>query len=719
METEQQTAKTDPEPIIDEPSDQSQTPKPAVKKSKLIILVVTCAILLAGAAVVAWLFLRDAKTSNPPLSNSSQDYKLAPRFTEIGGYTSFDGAEWYGTNGGVIRIKEGSEPAYYTQREGVPVGWTAKVFAHNNQLWVSAQHGVATLKTDESGFEAVNLPDEIINGQLYRDSFDNKLYFSTFEKFYTYDDAAKTWKAEPTGSNSPKDLYSFTANDDYLVSTMNGLNMPVWVYSKKDAKWSLKKPAGMGDGVPTTAFTLDGQIFVMGRSPGYVSCEQSGEITATSAFRLDEGGQWQAVTGFNADKARPELYLARHVKDPATVFYTSPCEDQGPDIEKYKVSYKDNQLVLEKAGVISDGYASTAGDDGEQQTAVNEISKATGLYPFIRVLDVDKDGDLIFSYSTKADRSSVATPEGVAIAKGTNFAAATKLKISDDDKYNAQIPVMCDGELSYIVVGTYDLTASGFEGFANGKWSKASLLKVNGANTEAFAELPNEMGEPRFACTGGKISWTGKNAVQQLDLASKKITTVGSGLPDSNIFQSQSVQTLKNGDMWLLLSANAKKEGTESSLYYFTSASQNLKKVGTYKAVALLAATSTHAWLAESYDYTNSETFKGLAIYDTNGGKTFKDVEFLRLGLTGNNTALIAQAQQPGNSIFIPFKMISYTIGGSDTAVAPQLVPAATLRLGALPGESGGRTGNGGLLDEAHRRIWFSDDQLGSFAIDL
>lgn len=706
------------ETSVETPPDTNAPQKPVIgappskKKKTLIISIICAAILLIGGGVFAWMQLSKDEPTSHPNNTVSADFKIAPRFNQVHDYSQFNEAEWYAVDGGVIRLAEAAAPVYYMQREGVPLGVPTSLVVHNDKLWIGAQNGVATLKSDESGFEAAQVPANLSNGVLYQDSYSDKLYLSSFDGLYAYNDEAGNWVSV---SNGPENLYSFAIGKNFLVSTTNGQGMPVWVYNKSTSKWAMQKPSGIDDNAVQTTFAIGEDLFVMGRSTGYQSCEQSGKITATSVYHLDQSGVWQPLTSFNADKTRPELNLAKHVKDPSTVFYTSTC-GQNEVSKKYTVTYKDNTLVLEEINDTSNWQTGFMGDDGEQNTLVTELSTATGLNPFIRVLAADKAGNLIFSYSTKADRSSTPTPEGIAVAKVTDFTKATQIKLTGDEKYDVQNPVLCDGTLTYLFVGTYDREQT--EGFANGKWAKTQLLYVNGTVTEPFVDLANNVGEPTFACGNGKVSWLGKDAVQQLDIASKKITSVGSGLPASNAQQTQSVYPLPTGDMWLLLSTDPSKEKKTAHLYHFTSASLDLKKIGTYTAVALLGGSATHAWLAEGYN-TNSDAFNGLAIYDKAGVKTNKAVEFLRLGLTTDTTAFIAQKDGTPSSIFVPFKMVKYTLGGADADVPPATVPARELRLSTAPNEAAPYTNNGGVLDPSKGRMWFSDDQLGSFSVDL
>ncbi len=716
----QKTINTDAPPEV-APSNPSDTNTNhivvgAAPRSKgKIVLIILCGLLIVAGGIFAWLhFFSTAKTAHPNSATSTAngtDFRVAPRFSEIRGYASFHGASWYAVDGGVIRIEKGSKPVYYSQREGVPLGVPTSLVAYKDALWLGSQNGIATLKADESGFSSAGTMN-FSNGQLRHDTFDNKLYLLTFDNFYVYNDATKAWDATP---GAPKAIDSFTANKDFLVGAVNGSGMPVWIYNKSTAKWSMHKASGIDDGTPQSVFSLGNDIFAIGRSTDYASCEQAGKITATSAYRLDSSGAWQPLTSFNADIARPELVLARHVKDPSTVLYASTCDSTTPRTT-YKVSYTDGTLKLSKTGTVSEQAAGFLGDDGEQQVVVDELSKATGLYPYIKVVASDAKNNLIFSYNKTADRSSTLRTEGIAIAQGTDFTKATPIKIADSSTYDVQTPILCDGTLSYIFVGIYGHEPR--EGFNDGTWTKTLLLKVTGSNTTTFADLQNNVGEARFACGAGKINWVGKNTVRQLDIATKTTIDAATGLDATNAQQTQTMYALSNGDMWLLMPVNSSKETTTANLYYFTSSSKNLKKIGTYNGVALLGGTTTNAWVVEQLGGNGGDQFKSLAVYDQTGHKTTKDVTFLRLGVQSDKQAIILQPDNPTDSIFINFKATNYILGGSGTVIPAAHVPVRQIQLNQLP-NAFSIDGNSGIYDSTHKRMWFSDDQLGSFAIDL
>ncbi|HSW66464.1 MAG TPA: hypothetical protein VLI54_04990 [Bacillota bacterium] len=685
----------------------------APRNTKKILLLLLCALLLVGGGVFAWLhFFSAPKTVHPNSTSSTAsgtDFHIAPRFNEVEGYASLHGAAWYAVDGGVIRIKKGSKPVYYSQREGVPAGVPTSLVAYKDTLWLGTQNGVATLKPDESGFSSA-AGMSFDNGELYHDTFANKLYLLTFDNFYVYNDATKGWDSTP---GAPKAISSFTANKDFLVGAVNGSGMPVWIYNKSTAKWSMHKASGIDDDTPQSVFTLGNEVFTIGRSTGYTSCEQAGKITATSAYRLDSSGAWQPQTSFNADIARPELTLAKHVKDTSTVLYTSAC-DADTHQTTYKVTYEDGALKLNKTGTITNQVFS--GDDGEQQAIVDELSKATGLYPYIKVVTADAKGNLIFSYNKTADRSSTPRTAGMAIAKGTDFAHSTTIQVADSKTYDVQTPVICDGKLSYLFVGTYGHEPR--EGFDDGSWTKTLLLKVTGSTTETFADLQNNVGPANFSCGAGKINWVGTRTVRQLDIATKATIDAATGLDATNAQQTQAVYPLDSGDMWLLMPVNSTKEATTAKLYYFTSSSKNLKNIGTYTAVALLGGTTNNAWIAEHLGGDGNDRFTGLAVYDLQGHKTSKDAAFMRLGVQSDKQALLLQPDNPTNSIFINFKGVSYALGGGDAAIPAAHVPLRQIRLNQLP-DAFAIDSNSGIYDTTHHRMWFADDQLGSFAIDL
>ncbi len=687
---------------------------------RLLFIALPVLLLIAGVTAYWFFTLRDTKTTPVVQPQTSNTGKVAPRFNAINAYLSYQNAEWYATPGAVIRIKNGDSPVYYTQGNGVPAGSPTALIAHNNKLWLSTQEGVATLKADGSGFETVETGAMVENAQLFHDEFANKLYMSTSKAFYKYDDSTKTWKAHhedntipldaQEGASIPVNASDFQANKDFIAAARR-YSSKVWVYNKADSEWTL---SDIGQNL-MYIFKIDDQLFAMGQNNAYKSCADESNVTATLFYKLDKSGAWQPVTGLSSDKTRPRLDLAHHLKDPAVVLLGSLCDSN--ETVQYKASFKNDTLELKKNGILSEDLEYY--DDGEQQKLINEIAKATGLSPFIRVMAADKDSNLIFSYAKTTNYSGFTGIEGLAIAKGSDFTQATEFKIANYKPYDALVPVICDGTLTYIFVGSY---GSGHAGYRDGTWTKTQLLKLDASKTEQFIDLQNDVGEPRFACSKGKINWVGKDTVKQLDVASKAITAVNRNSAPVDAIQTQSVWALDNGDLWILIpngTANASiPENTNTDLYYFVSATRSLNKVGTYPSVGLLGGDRNHVWLAESYPDRSYKVFQGVVIYDRAGKKTSKDMAFLRLGINLNGDGIIAKAGSTTDAYLgLPFSVIRSPLSGSDEPISKERVPIRKLHLGIDAEDI--VYNNSGVFDAQHNTMWFNDDNLGSFAVDL
>jgi hypothetical protein len=665
----------------------------------------------AGAYFVYGRAEQPAASETSTVKKTGQDVTFAPRFTQISAYTKYQNAEWYAAPGAVIQIKAGAKPVYFGQKDGLPAGSQTALVVYHDKLWLSSQNGTAVLKSDGSGFTEVPVQGKtsgqegsIQNGKLHYDAQGDALYLSTFTDFFAYNEKAAAWEA--VKGTRPIDAQTFASNKDFIVANANSAGSPVWVYSKKAGAWNLNRVPDTGDGFGS-AFAMGEDLFFMTRSKGYSGCSDAGKAAASVVYHLSAAGTWQPITKFNSDKARPELLLGQHVKNPETSVYTSQC-GEGEKTKIYTLAYAGGELSLTNERPGAEGIGGILGDDGEQQAVVDELSKVTHLYPFTRALAVDKAGNVVFAYSKAADYSSITPDAGLAVAKGSDLTDSKTIEIQGLKRYDTVRPVMCGGQLQYVFLGEPEAT----EGGPSDKWTSAKLLKVNGSKTSAFADLGTDMTEPAFSCTGQTVSWLGHDGVKQLNTASKKIVLVGPQLGANLSMTTGQAYPLENGGMWLVTNSETAAGPAPGTLYYFDSAKAAVTKLAVVpNNPKIMSASATNIWIAGDTGAYRKE----LAMYNQQGTKVYAKqvVTPLVVTATGNSTASMASGTVEGQT-FTPVNFANIDAAGTLAAISADSVVMHSLYDHAEPG--GPRPG---IYDAKRQRVWVTDSYFGLFAVPV
>jgi hypothetical protein len=589
-------------------------PKKRSKKNPVILVII---IVLLLAAAGWYMFIRPqnptaVSNGNNSAAATSSPKSFVPRFSHVFAVAQFGGSKWYAVMGGVAKIT-GKQVVFLSNAQGVPTGTPNSLVIHDNRLWVATLNGVAYLDKSGQKFVTSTVDDEpngLQNSAMIADAGDNKLYLSTFNSFYVYNDKTSKWESQA----GPKNVQSAAINDKFLaVYVAAGPDWPIMVYDKTAHTWVKNSPAI--EEQMSRLVAIDKQIFLVGRPKGYLNCDNAGKIAATAAFRLDEHGVWQPMTEFNKDVARPELSLQPDASlSGKAIVESSPC-GSSKTAKLYTLAYDGKTLQLKNEQAVPDPGSPVSTRSDEQAKVITEIMKASGMHPSMQVADIDGKGNIIFRYSDAESSSSGQIFSSVAVAKQTDFSQPTELKM-DELKKNESYPILCgSGEkraLQYVFSGTLEYAQAAQEGFPSGYWKSSTLYKIDGAKLAKVADLGSDVSTPVFACDNSHITWLGKTGLRQLDRASNAIKLVGAAISKGIQFNQSAAAVTPTGNLWYSIDG---QDVNSSSLYFYDAVKNTSNPVAVkINVTSLDAASDTHVVVSTGQG-KNPEQF----MYDTAG----------------------------------------------------------------------------------------------------
>ena len=688
------------------------------KKTLIILLVVL--LLLGGGASAYFLVLKKDKPSNangtPANTQTTTEpagkpVSYAPRFDSVEAVVTYDGATWYAATGAVIKVKDGAEPAFYSNEQGLPVGSPNSFAVHNDQLWVATLNGLAVYDKAANKFTAFKdgLTKELVNGEIFYDASAKKMYVNDFEGFYVYNDQTKKLEA----INGPKNVRSFAANDKFIaLNSSMGPDWPIWTLNKATGAWTKNTPALEQQSY--TVLTLSGKVLVLGRTAGYTSCANAGTVTATSAYMLSDTGAWQPFTTFNADKTRPEVSVVASAKGAPDKVRTFVCE--GNQSKMYTLTLNGTELSLTDEKIVANNGILV--DDQEQKTHISALMAATKLHAATRVLDVDGAGNVVYAYSDTYSGNSSPMYAGIAIAKQNVLSDATQLDLTAQANF-VNVPVLCgvgkDRKLTYIVSGSENITFGGGEGFPDGMWSSVKLHSVEGNKLTEIKDLGKDASTLAFSCTDKELVWLGTTGLNRMNRETKAVEKVGAAVGADLRYNNTTVSVTNSGNMWF---ATTSEKPNASTLYYYDVAKAAYAKVASGLSLTRVqASTDTHM-----VAFTSAGKTPSTSVYDQTGKviQSIATVGYYRspvsqVGKTDEFLALIGAS----DNVFTSFTFARIKVG------VPQAV--ATLQNNAFTSRYTSAEGNGfGLVlyedlvfDATRNQVWLNDDQFGVNALSL
>lgn len=531
------------------------------KKSAVLICLVLVVTVIAGIVLFMFITNQDESKSTTEAKNQAQReaQPFIPRFDSVHSFAQFKGAWWYAVNGGVIKIAD-DKVGYFSNAQGIPQGTPTDLVVYNDRLWLTTQHGIATLDKEGKTFVSEKVTDntnELSNGRLFLDDKAGKLYLSTFDKLYSYDNKTNKW-AEVTG---PANVFSLASNETHTALYASQPGWPIWVYDKKADTWKQNSPAI--EQQSGTVVRVDKDIFLIGRTAGYTSCDSAGKVVATSAFRLDERGAWQPVVDFNKDKDRAELTVLRSPTGSVRL-KSAPCGSE--TAKTYGLSY-DGTLKLVEARDASDDQRMSLENIADQNTLIGEIKKATGLQPSMHVWDVDGKGNVIFSYGDEYSGNSVANEPYIGIAAG-NILSKAKLIAMPVLKGRYNVPILCgtgaDRKLAYIFSGEVHIAPGSSHGSPDGTWASARLYIAdeNDTTLKQVVDLVDDVAAPVFACDDKQVTWLGKTHVKMMDRTTNAVTRFGQPVGTDLRYSNTAAAATPMGSLWFGLAATQPNAGS-------------------------------------------------------------------------------------------------------------------------------------------------------------
>lgn len=682
------------------------------KKSALLIGLVLVITGIAG--ILLYMFVSGQEQNKTAPDAKEQAVRKAqsfiPRFDSVHSFAEFKDAWWYAVNGGVIKIADGNVE-YFSNAQGIPQGSPTDLVVYNDKLWLTTQHGIATLDTQGKAFVQEKVTDnalELSNGRLFLDDAANTLYLSTFDTLYTYDSKAAKWN-EVTG---PANVFSLASNETHAALYASQPGWPIWVYDKRANAWKQNTPAI--EQQSGTVIRVGKDIFLVGRTAGYTSCDSAGKVVATSAFRLDDRGAWQPVMDFNKDKDRPELVVL-HSPTGSVRLKTSPCGSE--TAKTYGLSY-DGTLKLVDARDASEAQKGALENIADQNTLIGEIKKATSLQPSMHVWDVDGKGNVIFSYGDEYSGNSIANEPYIGMAAGNMLSKAKFLAIPAlKGRYN--VPVLCgtgeDRKLAYIFSGEITIAPGSSHGSPDGTWASARLYIAdeNDTTLKQVVDLVDDVAAPVFACDDKQVTWLGKTHIKTMDRTTNAVTQFGQPVGTDLRYSNTAAAATPAGSLWFGLASAQPNAG---SLLLFDA------KQGRYGTVA------QNVNIGRLGSATDSEVVSTVEVQ-----KTPSQVVYNRKGQVITNFDVVApvaraedknayiQLENQASAAIYTYKPFSLTIRERDTP--PEQLAVENNGFTARYAEDGGMFNlplyPTIVYDQGRSSVWLNDAMFGINALKI
>lgn len=692
-----------------EPAPAPPPPSPEKPKSRKKLFIIAGSVLALIILVVVVVLLATGNRQSGKRALDGGDPFLnavthAPRYSSITSVAEIGNSKWYVTNGGVVRIS-GGKASFYATAQGIPAGLPQNLAVHNGRLWLATQNGVAYLDPSGSRFLQSQIDgskSSFENVRLLYDSIGKRMYLTTFEGFYSYDDRSEAW----TKIDGPKNIMSFASGTGYTAMYASQDGWPIWVSDKNTRRWQrLSPPIEEQSG---TIAVIDNEVFVFGRPKGYANCDSAGKITATSAFRLVKGEKempaWQPAASFNADIRRPELNL---LANPAGGIQakTSPC-DPATKVKIYDVNFDGTNLYLQNEQDASASQVASNMSVQQQAQYIKEISDATGLHPSMHILDVDGAGNVIFSYGDVYTDSSGPDVTYIAVARQADLRSATTID-SSTLQGKAKYPIMCgtgkDRRLAYMFSAEHQLEQ---DKFGNGLWSNVKLYSVDGSKLKFEADLNDDVSVPVFACSDKQIVWLGKTSVQRFDRSTKKLTRIGNDVGTDLRYNNTSADSTQKGNLWYSVNSDSP---SASSLYYYDAEKNRASKVtDSIDVRGLRAATDTHVAV---YSNQNKETRQ--ALYNSSGEIVQKLDSTGPIIFANPKKSYLMVTDEQGPGAFVPFNISKFELSGIPLRL-PGFQAGFGLRRDMLDIGTYGLGGRPILIyDEKRNLVWVNEDTFG------
>ena len=568
-------------------------------KNLLKILIVVLSILILVMLISTFTLLQK-KNSSIQLPDNKFSGVFLPNFDVIRGTTDRGSEKWVAAQV-AVRIKD-NKVTFFSQKDGMAADNTTGVINHNDQIWFTSQGGVSKYIDNENRFKTYLVGESNIN--LFEDPYNKKLYASTFQNFFSFNDETDQWSRDDSG---PINSHEIEFSKDFIIATSQQ-STPAVIFDKQTGKWSTSSIPEFSSQEVFILFKSRERIFIYGRSKNYNGCGQYGKEPASLFFEY-KNSQWTPVDVLNKTFANYEPYISRNeIIGNLIPFYNEkkPCSNDGINGGSLKtiVDFSGNDVKIVSQNDVPTGISGEIKDSNSVK-AIKEISKITGLKPNHKILSFEDN--IILSQAKNSDGSLSFTQISL---NGQNYNEKELISSKDLGDVNIFGLTSCSpGNTKYLSVAS----VSEYDG--SGK--NYQLYKVVGDNIQKVnadvSGLP--VGNPnQFVCEKGSLYWAEGADIKKADVEGDKINiTIIKDLKDFGDV-SVSNDLSKDGKIWF--SFFDKKD----KLFSFDLASQSVNQYSIplpMDKLRLIDVTLDYFWFA-NYLNPNSELVK----IDFNGNAT-------------------------------------------------------------------------------------------------
>lgn len=562
--------------------------------SKITIIVISVLLLTILTSV---LVLSIRKNNPNQVQSNNFSGVFLPNFNDVRGTADRGSEKWVAAQV-AVRIKD-NKVTFFSQKDGLAANNTTGVINHNNQIWFTSQGGASKYIDSENRFKTYLDGESNIN--LFEDPYDKKLYASTVENFFIYNDKTDEWSRV---DNGPINSNQMKSNQDFIIATSQQ-SKPAVVFNKQDGNWTVSSIPDYGDQEVFHIFKVGERIFIYGRSKNYNSCNDQGKEAASLFFEF-KNGKWAPVDILNKTFINNDPSILKSETTSSQIsFYNgkNPCSGDNLNSKYLKtvVDFSNNSVkIISQNETPFKTQDQIFGNDYTQ--IVQEISNITGL----------KSSHKILSYENNTILSQAVNPDGTLsftqiALDGQNYSEKELLSNKDLGDVNGFNLTNCSpGNVKYLSaanVSDYDGSGKNFQLY---ELMGNNIRKVNADVSSLPFGNPNQS-----ACFENNLYWPDGKSMMQTEIQGEKIdVTVAKDLKDLGSGNAIN-RLLKDGKLWFSYFV------IKDKLFSFDLASKNIDQYSIplpMDKLTLLDVTPDYFWFSY-YLNPNSELVK----FDRNG----------------------------------------------------------------------------------------------------
>lgn len=502
------------------------------KIKKLIIIIFTIVIIsVIGYFAYQYLVKKNLFVLTS-ITQKATDTVFIPNFSDIRNTVSRNNEKWVAAQV-AIRIKN-NKVTFFSQKDGLAADNTSDVMIHNNQVWFASQGGASKYLDNQNKFKSYLVGES--NIYLSEDPYDKKLYASTFENFFVYNDNTDQW-TQIKDPNIPINVRNMVFTTKNIFGSSYPYALPVTVYDKAQKQWIKSNIPEFGDQQLLTLFTAGERVFIYGRSKDYDNCGDYGKAPASIFFEY-QNNQWLPVDLLNKTFYNTQPSIDKTKSHSNTIVFNSgiSCNDHPNKPTQTTIDFSQNiQITSQTDMPVEDS------DVNDHVKTMQEITQITGLKPFHKILSFENNTLL-----TEAHNSDGSLALTQITLNGQNYSEKELISNKDFGDINTISILGCPPSKTKYVsaenVSEYDGSGKNYQLYEIKEDVAKKLNKDTSSTPEIYLNLQ--------ACLKDNIYWVQNAGIMKAEIQEDKINI--ETIKDLKEFSGNSVNEnlAKEGKLW-------------------------------------------------------------------------------------------------------------------------------------------------------------------------